>query len=204
MLHSNEAGNSLPIQFKSPNGHKLTVKLENGEPWWIGKEACQMVGIRNHRDALANILDEDEKGVGITDTPGGKQDMIWINESGLYHLIFSSRKEEAKRFRKWVTSEVLPQIRKTGSYSNARKKYLETDAEKTLFIKIAMNLRIGDIKAIAEANDWSRGRVSRVKRGITIDRAILNALTIRAAHNAKNPLRKYGSFAENQLDLFPL
>ena len=202
MLHSNAAGNSLPIEFKSPDGQILTTKLIDGNPWWIGKEVCRILGIKNHNHALISTLDDDEKGVAINDTLGGKQEMIWINESGLYHLIFASRKEEAKRFRKWVTSVVLPQIRKTGSYTSSRKKYVETDEEKTLFILIAMHLRVGDIKNLAQENNWSRHRVSRVKRGITVDVDILKALAARAAHNMHNPLRKYGAVAANQLDLF--
>lgn len=86
------------------------------EPLWIAKDVCKVLQINNHRDAL-NRLDEDEKGVVSTDTLGGTQNMTVVNESGLYSLILSSRKPEAKPFKRWVTHEVLPAIRKTGSYS---------------------------------------------------------------------------------------
>jgi prophage antirepressor-like protein len=86
------------------------------DPWWVASDVCTVLEIRNSRDALQR-LDEDEKGVGIIDTLGGKQEMTIINESGLYSLVLTSRKPQAKRFKKWVTSEVLPSIRKNGSYS---------------------------------------------------------------------------------------
>ncbi|MCZ4053246.1 hypothetical protein NAI64_05835 [Oxalobacter sp. OxGP1] len=88
----------------------------NGEIWFVAADVCAVLDIKNPRDAVST-LDDDEKDVGITDTLGGKQKSTIINESGLYALILRSRKPEAKRFRKWVTSEVLPAIRKTGSYS---------------------------------------------------------------------------------------
>jgi prophage antirepressor-like protein len=82
----------------------------------VAKDVCEVLGIANARDALQR-LDDDEKGVATTDTLGGKQTLATVYESGLYALIFTSRKEEAKAFRKWVTSEVLPAIRKTGAYA---------------------------------------------------------------------------------------
>lgn len=89
----------------------------NGDPWFVANDVCAALGIKNARDALAR-LDEDEKGVAFTDTPGGRQDMNIVSESGLYALTFRSNKPKAKRFRKWVTSVVLPSIRKTGGYGN--------------------------------------------------------------------------------------
>lgn len=89
--------------------------LRDDEPWFVAADVCRVLEIGNSRDAVAR-LDDDEKGVGITDTLGGQQEMTIINESGLYALIFTSRKEQAKRFRKWVTSEVLPTLRRTGRF----------------------------------------------------------------------------------------
>jgi len=90
---------------------------EHGGPWFIAKDVCVILAIQNHRDTLAKSLDADEKGVAKVYTPGGTQEMTTISESGLYTLIMRSNKPQAKTFRKWVTSEVLPSIRKTGSYS---------------------------------------------------------------------------------------
>lgn len=100
--------------FQFENSSIRTVELE-GVVWFIAKDVCDALAIVNSRDALKR-LDEDERGVVTTDTLGGQQEMAAVNESGLYSLILTSRKPEAKRFKKWVTSEVLPSIRKTGQY----------------------------------------------------------------------------------------
>lgn len=94
----------------------VRMVLRDEEPWWVLSDVCTALEITNSRNAAAR-LDDDEKGVHSMDTLGGRQELTLVNQSGLYNLIFSSRKEEAKRFRKWVTSVVLPSIRKTGSYS---------------------------------------------------------------------------------------
>lgn len=87
-------------------------------PMFVAADVCAVLEIANSRDAIA-ALDDDEKGVALTDTPGGRQQMQAVTESGLYHLIFKSRKAAAKRFRRWVTDEVLPEIRRTGTYELA-------------------------------------------------------------------------------------
>lgn len=94
----------------------LRVIRREGEPWFVAGDVCAVLGIRNARDAVAD-LDDDEKGVATTDTLGGAQEMNIVSESGLYSLVFRSRKPEARAFRKWVTSEVLPAIRRTGSFT---------------------------------------------------------------------------------------
>ena len=88
----------------------------SGNPWFVAKDVCAVLEIGNSRQALS-YLEEDEKGVITSDTLGGRQEMSTVSESGLYSLIFRSRKPEAKRFRTWVTGEVLPTIRKTGGYA---------------------------------------------------------------------------------------
>jgi prophage antirepressor-like protein len=100
--------------FKFQN-RDVRVSVQDGDPWFVAKDVCDVLGLGNSRQAIAN-LDEDEKGVINNDTPGGNQKMATVSESGLYALIFQSRKPQAKAFRKWVTSKVLPQIRKTGGY----------------------------------------------------------------------------------------
>lgn len=92
-----------------------TVQM-NGEPWWVLKDVCGVLDISNSRNISAR-LDDDEKGVYLVDTPGGVQNMTIISESGLYATIMRSDKPQAKPFRKWVTSEVLPAIRKHGMYA---------------------------------------------------------------------------------------
>ncbi|ATO38724.1 phage antirepressor Ant [Geobacillus thermodenitrificans] len=99
--------------------------IKNGEVWFIAKDVCSVLDIKNSRDALGR-LDEDEKGVVLTDTLGGKQQMLCVNEAGLYNLVLRSRKPEAKQFKRWVTHEVLPTIRKTGGYVSNDEMFINT------------------------------------------------------------------------------
>ena len=108
--------NDIQIFQNEEFGQIRTVTIEE-DPWFVGKDVASALGYTNPRKAIIDHVDEDDKGVTIRDTLGGTQEMTVINESGLYSLIFGSRLESAKRFKKWVTSEVLPSIRKTGSYS---------------------------------------------------------------------------------------
>lgn len=98
------------------SGSEVRTVEVNGEPWWVLADVCSVLEISNNRNIAAR-LEDDEKGVTLVDTLGGAQNMTIINESGLYSVILRSDKPQAKPFRKWVTSEVLPSIRKTGSYS---------------------------------------------------------------------------------------
>lgn len=109
------------FNFKQENV-SIRVKSIDGEPWFVAKDVCEVLDIQNSRDTLAKVLDEDEKGVATIYTLGGNQNMQIISESGLYHLIFVSRKPGARKFRKWVTSEVLPSIRKTGMYAVPQRR----------------------------------------------------------------------------------
>src|SRR5574344_358876 len=102
--------------FENKSFGNVRVVEQGGEPWFVAKDVCEILGIANNRDAVGS-LEEDEKGVVIADTLGGKQEVSVVSESGLYALIFRSRKPEAKAFSKWVRSDVLPVIRKTGAYS---------------------------------------------------------------------------------------
>lgn len=103
------------LQVFTYSGNEVRTVQKNGEPWFVLKDVCAILGIGNNRMA-SDRLDTDEKGVSQIDTLGGKQEMTVINESGLYNVILRSDKPEAKPFRKWVTSEVLPSIRRTGGY----------------------------------------------------------------------------------------
>lgn len=89
----------------------------NGEPYFVGRDVAEILGYSNTRDALAKRVDAEDKGVAKCDTLGGTQELVVINESGLYSLILSSKLPNAKRFKHWVTSEVLPSIRKHGVYA---------------------------------------------------------------------------------------
>lgn len=106
------------IAFKFEKHPVRVVTDDDGNPWWVAKDVCDILNHSNHRMAIEG-LDDDEKGITKAYTPGGIQEMITISESGLYTLIIRSNKPEAKPFRKWITSEVLPQIRRTGGYAPA-------------------------------------------------------------------------------------
>lgn len=106
----------LQIFSNSEFGEIRTITKDN-ETYFVGKDVAKALGFTNPRDAIATHVFDEDKGVDTIDTLGGKQSMTVINESGVYALVFGSRLESAKRFKHWVTSEVLPLIRKTGSYS---------------------------------------------------------------------------------------
>ena len=97
----------------------IRVQQVAGQPWFVAKDVCDALDMRQNAESALRTLDDDEKGAESISTPGGNQTMLCVNESGLYHLIFNSRKAQAMKFRKWVTGEVLPAIRKAGRYESA-------------------------------------------------------------------------------------
>jgi len=108
----------------------------NDEPWFIGKDVAKALKYSNPQKAIRDHVDEDDKGMNESFTPeGGTQKTIVINESGVYSLILRSRKEEAKAFKRWITSEVLPSIRKTGSYSISPSQQIIREKEARLRLK---------------------------------------------------------------------
>jgi len=110
--------NNLQIFSNREFGNIRTVTID-GEPWFVGKDIAEALGYgkgKSLNNAVATHVDEEDKGVTEMMTPGGKQNLIIINESGLYSLILSSKLPNAKKFKRWVTGEVLPAIRKSGHY----------------------------------------------------------------------------------------
>lgn len=106
----------LEIFENSEFGEIRTVEID-GEPWFVGRDVATVLGYSNPRKAIGDHIDDEDKGVTKCDTLGGSQDLTIINESGLYSLILSSKLPNAKAFKRWVTSEVLPAIRKHGLYA---------------------------------------------------------------------------------------
>jgi len=102
--------------FNNDRFGQVRIVPVDGELMFVAKDVCDCLEITKHRDAISR-LDSDERGSVKLDTPGGKQDIAAINEYGLYSLVLSSRKPEAKEFKRWITHDVIPAIRKTGSYS---------------------------------------------------------------------------------------
>ena len=136
---------TLPTEFKFDES-PVRVVMKDGEPWFVAKDLCEILDHSNHRMAVS-ALDDDEKGVSIVDTPGGPQETLTVNESGLYSLIFTSRKPEAKRFRKWVTGAVLPEIRKSGGYQIPEGGFIglsggEVDYERWLLERALLDAQI--------------------------------------------------------------
>lgn len=109
--------------FNNDRFGQVRIVPVDGELMFVAKDVCDCLEITKHRDAISR-LDSDERGSVKLDTPGGKQDIAAINEYGLYNLVLSSRKPEAKEFKRWITHDVIPAIRKTGSYSLAIPKTL--------------------------------------------------------------------------------
>lgn len=112
------AGKVIPFRFES---REVRTLLIDGQPWFVASDVASALLYRDSFNMHRN-LDDDEKGTQIVSTLGGKQEMLLINESGLYSAILRSRKDEAKRFKKWVTAEVLPAIRKHGRYGDTSNK----------------------------------------------------------------------------------
>jgi anti-repressor protein len=128
---------------------RVRTIMKNGEPLFVLKDVCDVLELSNAR-MIADRLDEDDVSLAyVTDNMGREQQAIVINESGLYDVILRSDKPEAKKFKKWITSEVLPQIRKTGSYIKTPQTYIqalealiETEREKEQLAIENSNLQI--------------------------------------------------------------
>lgn len=134
-------------QFRFDNvatGKTLSISAieKDGQAWFVANEVCKALDIKNHRQALTR-LDDDEKGVITSDTLGGRQQVSTINESGLYSLIFSSNKAAAKVFKKWVTSVVIPSIRQHGGYINGQEALKGEDQAQTLQVIHQEAQRVG-------------------------------------------------------------
>lgn len=118
--------NDLQI-FKSEQFGAIRTMEIDGEPWFVGKDVATALGYSNPQQAVRIHVDEEDKGVNEFSTPGGKQTIPVINESGLYSLVLGSKLPSAKQFKRWVTSEVIPSIRKHGGYLAGQETM--TDAE---------------------------------------------------------------------------
>lgn len=130
-LTSNQQHHITPFAFDDYAVRALTI---NGEPWFVAADVCEALGLGNATMALARLDDDEQALISIEGISRGNDQVNVINESGLYSLTLGSRKIEAKRFKKWVTSEVLPSIRKTGSYQVAGPS-LDTEEGKLLMIQ---------------------------------------------------------------------
>lgn len=159
--------NIQPFTFPE-TGSPVRVLTIDGEPWWVARDVCDILGIRNAADALSS-LDDDEKGLANTDTLGGVQQMATINEPGLYSLILRSRKPQARTFKRWITHDVIPSIRRTGAYvaphREPSKLELARDLVKALETAEAANARIAELEPAAHS--WTHLAAARGDYTIT-------------------------------------
>lgn len=151
-------------------GNLLSVRQQKDGLVFNAKQVCIILGMKNTAMAL-KALDDDEKGINNAYTLGGNQKMLFISESGLYHLIFISRKPQAKAFRRWVTSEVLPSIRRTGAY--VRKPVSDN---KKLYAAMKRFIAPADYREVAKAFGVSVGHVQNVASGHSRSFAIFQHL----------------------------
>ena len=117
--------NELTV-FQNEQFGQVRTTIKDGEPWFVAADVCRALEVKNARDAVAR-LDEDEKGVALTDTLGGQQNVTIVNEPGLYALVLGSRKPEARAFKRWITHEVIPSIRKSGGYIAGQESMSDAD-----------------------------------------------------------------------------
>lgn len=127
VVKQEQGNNVLDFNFE---GHDVRAIAIDGEPWFVGKDVAEALGYgkgKSITNAVTNHVDDEDKGVTKIMTPGGRQKMVIINESGLYSLILSSKLDSAKKFKKWITSEVLPSIRKNGGYIYGQENMSEDE-----------------------------------------------------------------------------
>ena len=137
---SDDNNKNLVTIFESEMFGQVRTMTIEGSPWFVAVDVCKALEHSNSRMAL-DRLDDDEKGVSSIYTPGGTQEMSIVNEPGLYTLVLGSRKPQAKAFKRWITHEVIPQIRKTGGYIPVESK----DDEVTTLSK-ALNIAARTLK----------------------------------------------------------
>lgn len=170
-------------------GQIRTILDENSEPWFVGKDVADILGYSNTPKAIKDHVDADDKRTErIVHPLGGSQNTTIINESGLYSLIFSSKMEKAKEFKRWVTSEVLPAIRKDGGYMMASKG--ESDEEILARAMIIANKSIERLKLEGKQKDQIIGELK--PKADYVDKILQNKSLIKVSSIAKD----YGMSAQ--------
>lgn len=169
----------------------IRMKMIDDKPWFVAKDVCEILGLIKYRDALSHVDDEDKRVSIVVDTLGGPQSMTAVNESGFYALIFQSRKPQAKAFRKWVTSEVLPSLWKYGYYVAPGAELTKDQREALLAVMIKRMRRYleqRDVGIVARRTCYPEEYVLRVATGRMPDPSpsVVRALQERALKNKKN------------------
>lgn len=192
---NNRQAASLQVFYNESENVSVRTKVINGEPWFVGKDVCNLLGIANTKDSLSRLDDDERRGVGITDPIGRNQQVTCINESGLYHLIFISRKPEAKSIRRWVTGTVLPSIRRTGSYSlngthQEQAKHLPSPKNRPFFREWKENVKPyisrAELCLVAEKLDVTLGHVRKVYSGNAVSLSVAQLIQFFALKNRRD------------------
>ena len=169
--------NNMTI-FENPAFGRVRATQIDGEPWFVGKDVAEALGYSNSRKAIADHVDEEDKGVTKRDTLGGAQDLTIINESGLYSLILSSKLPTAKEFKRWVTSEVLPSIRKSGGYIAGQETLSDVEllAKALVVAQNTLRQREARIKGLEVENSQlsvENSQLSVENSALNVDKAIM-------------------------------
>lgn len=157
--------NNLQI-FNSPDFGQIRTIQQNGEPWFVGKDVAKILGYERADNAIRNHVDDEDKLMHQISASGQNREMYIINESGLYSLILSSKMPKAKEFKRWVTSEVIPAIRKTGKYEVMAQAVPINDEPATDFTQLEFDQRIRIAAIIASCR---RERLPLVAKVLSLD-----------------------------------
>lgn len=157
--------NNLQI-FNSPDFGQVRIVQQNGEPWFIGKDVAEILGYSNTPKAIRDHVDDEDKLIERIVLSGQNREVAIINESGLYSLILSSKMPKAKEFKRWVTSEVIPAIRKTGKYEAMAQAVPINDEPATDFTQLEFDQRIRIAAIIASCR---RERLPLVAKVLSLD-----------------------------------
>ncbi len=183
-LNNNQQTTGLQIFNNSEIGAKIRATTERNETWFVAQDICDILNLKKIQERrYSRLIWMKKHDVTISYTLGGNQRVKAVNESGLYHLIFISRKPEAKAFRKWVTNEVLPSIRRTGAYSvcPTQRPTLPAPKFRPDFIEwkqaVCRYLNRNDLKTVATNMKVTYSHVCKVYSGNTMSRRIADRLT---------------------------
>lgn len=189
--------------FKNDEFGQVRGVLINGEPYLIGKDVAEKLGYKNTSDALKKHVDDEDKGVAKCDTLGGIQEMTVINESGLYSLILSSKLPNAKKFKRWVTSEVLPSIRKTGGYIPINEDDSEKDilAKAVLIANKTIEQKDAKIIELSSKNNELEEKIEDDKHKVSFAEAVENSNDVILVKEMATIITQNG-FAVGQNQLF--
>lgn len=183
----------LQVFYNEETSVNLRTRMIDEEPWFIAQDICNMLGLDNITKALAALDFDEKRGVTISNAVGKNQEVRAVNESGLYHLIFISRKPEARAIRRWVTGTVLPSIRRTGSYSSSNggqaegRKRLPQPRQRPFFAQWKENVKPyisrAELCLTAEELRVTLGHVQKVYAGTAMSYPVAKCIQFFARKN---------------------